>query len=412
MRLRLFGILIAIVLIASCASAPEPEPPPLAEVEPELPSGPSPAALFLRGLDAWDDPDRGIRDLTRSIELDPEFALAYFERARTFRKVGRLEDALDDYSRAIEFDPALIPAYLERAEIRLWELGDESGAEDFETAYLIDPTDVRAGLSYASHLEWKDPDESLRIHDDLSEIHRDNAEVFASRARLLRGQFGDFVGALEDFRAAIRISPGDEYYRAEVVMTLLAVGRFDQAREEVQTAVAENPDSPEVALLRARLAALQENVQEAGDAYAQYMGYEWADQRVWIEAAFVAAAAGRPGVAAEALARYGEAKGENVEFRLAEIGTLALAGELVRAEEALISLADEAGWYTPVWVMMSSIAPQYAVDGRSAREIAEEQIATFEPVPRAFFPFNIDVWVWTRMYQAVNPTAGAPLDLP
>ncbi len=416
--------LITIAVLASCATAPETtadaevdERPDTIAAQPTLPAEPSAATFYLRGQNAWDDPERGIRDLTRALEIDPTFELAYFERARTYRKIGRLEEAVADYGRAIEADPALVPAYIERGEVRLYELGDEGGASDFEAAYAIDPEDVAAALTFAGLIEWENPEEALAIHDRLVSVHDGNGEVLGARARLRRGRFGDFAGALDDFRLAAAAEPWDEYFRVEAIMTLLALGEMNEARDQLLDALADFPESDQLPLYQARVAALAGNVDDSRRFYAEYLEYEWADQRVWLEVAYASAAARDLDFAQEALERFAEAKGEDLPFLLGEIAIEAIARERRPSRDdqvvqALLSFVNETSWYSSSWVVLAQIAPELLVDGRAVREFAAERINGFEPSAEAFFPFNLDLWVWTALHQSVNSWAELPFSMP
>jgi tetratricopeptide (TPR) repeat protein len=348
--------------------------------------------------------------MSRAIELEPDFALAWFGRARIYRGMGMLDEAMRDYTRAIELDPGLVPAYLDRAEIRLWELGDEAGVADFEAAYRIDPDGLRAGLAFAGLIEYEDPDEASRIYDRIVEIHPDRTDAWLYRAKFNRQQ-GRFARALDDFRQAFRVGYEDEWVRQEVIMTLLALGRYDEARTQIEDAIVANPDAPETALLRARLSALTGNHDAAREFYGRYVEVDWADQRVLVEAAYVTAASGDLRGAQRLLERYAETKDDELGSRLAQAGSLVLAGN-ARGRQLLGEIAEEAEWFLPVWVMLAQVDPGFAFGDSTARQIAVSRLREFEPGPEAFFPFNVDLWIWTRLYQSQDPPGEAPGPLP
>ena len=52
-----------------------------------------------------DETDRAIADLTKALQLNPDFADAYHHRGRAYFVKGELDRALNDLNRAIQLDP-------------------------------------------------------------------------------------------------------------------------------------------------------------------------------------------------------------------------------------------------------------------------------------------------------------------
>jgi len=59
--------------------------------------------------------DEAIAEYNKGIELDPNLATAYHNRAFTYNDIGRLDQAIADCNRAIELDPQRAIAYLNKA---------------------------------------------------------------------------------------------------------------------------------------------------------------------------------------------------------------------------------------------------------------------------------------------------------
>jgi tetratricopeptide (TPR) repeat protein len=74
--------------------------------------------------------------------LDPDSAVAYNNRAKTFAQLGQFERAIDDFTRAIAIRSAFAEAYLGRAdaEERLGRL--EDSASDYRRALELDPSNA------------------------------------------------------------------------------------------------------------------------------------------------------------------------------------------------------------------------------------------------------------------------------
>ena len=58
--------------------------------------------------------DDALGDLNRAIELLPDFAYAYYNRANLYCLSGMLSEALEDYTHAIELNPLFGEAYYNR----------------------------------------------------------------------------------------------------------------------------------------------------------------------------------------------------------------------------------------------------------------------------------------------------------
>ena len=62
-----------------------------------------------------DDFDNKLDYLTRAIEISPDFALAYNDRAIAYARKNLYEQAIDDYDRAVKIAPDLAEAYMNKA---------------------------------------------------------------------------------------------------------------------------------------------------------------------------------------------------------------------------------------------------------------------------------------------------------
>ena len=52
--------------------------------------------------------EEAIKDYTKAIELNPEYALAYNNRGKALEDLGERAEAIKDYTKAIELDPQYI----------------------------------------------------------------------------------------------------------------------------------------------------------------------------------------------------------------------------------------------------------------------------------------------------------------
>ncbi|MDO4692312.1 MAG: tetratricopeptide repeat protein [Porphyromonadaceae bacterium] len=75
-----------------------------------------------------------LTDLNRTIDLEPDFAYAYYNRALLYGQTGDLEAALGDYNRAIELAPRLVEAYYNRGLLYLSQGKTKEGIADLSQA--------------------------------------------------------------------------------------------------------------------------------------------------------------------------------------------------------------------------------------------------------------------------------------
>jgi tetratricopeptide (TPR) repeat protein len=79
-----------------------------------------------------DDNEGALQDLTKAIEIDPEFSRAYFGRGIVKQLTGNNQGAVDDFTQAIEKGFKEPKVYKYRGEAKE-SMGDTEGAkEDFE----------------------------------------------------------------------------------------------------------------------------------------------------------------------------------------------------------------------------------------------------------------------------------------
>ena len=73
-------------------------------------------------------------DLNRAIELDPQFAYAYYNRGNLYTRSGEEDKALLDYTRAIELNPAFAEGYYNRGLLYLSRGRVTDGVRDLSKA--------------------------------------------------------------------------------------------------------------------------------------------------------------------------------------------------------------------------------------------------------------------------------------
>jgi tetratricopeptide (TPR) repeat protein len=195
---------------------------------------------FERGFAAVDI-DEQVRFYSEAIRLQPDFAIAFNNRARARNTKGDLEGALRDISAAIRFKPDFAVAFYNRGNGRR-DKGDLEGAlQDFSEAIRLQPD--YADAFYKRGLARRDKGDLKGALQDYSEAIRlkpDYAEAFNDRA-VARSIKGDLKGALQDISEAIRLNPNSAVAFYNRGNGRLDKGDLEGALQDFSEAIRLNP---------------------------------------------------------------------------------------------------------------------------------------------------------------------------
>lgn len=178
-----------------------------------------PEAYVWRG-EAWrglENDENAMRDFDMAIKISPHYFIAFEQRAAIFEKRGLTDLALSDLSAAIEFS---IPeenyrTYERRGDLFLGRHDYGRAIEDYTRA-------IKRNLIFPQYSYLKRADAYMAAGElDSALLDYDNAnltfmrtEAKFLRARvkraLAREQKGDRYGALQDYQAALALTPKDD----------------------------------------------------------------------------------------------------------------------------------------------------------------------------------------------------------
>jgi tetratricopeptide (TPR) repeat protein len=266
--------------------------------------------------------DESIAEAKKATEIDPQFALAYGLWSFAARRDEPASSALAKATALAANAPPdeqllvrwmvatqssdLLPAIslmndllkrLPNNEHVLYLAGEwlyfqqdyERSRKLFEKALQLNPRFAPSlnMLGYA-YIETGDPDPAKAKAALLryAELLPNQPNPYDSLGEVLR-YTGDDVGSLEEYRKALNISP--KYYTSQLGIgeTLTLMGKYDEARAEIDKAMAMAPSGRERLhiefqkvlirfwegkpdLGRTELAALEQKAREQNDGYAQY----------------------------------------------------------------------------------------------------------------------------------------------
>ena len=129
--------------------------------------------------------DKAIKHYTETINLNPEFAIAYYNRGNAYYHKGGFDDAIQDYDRAIDLNPRYIDAHTNRGAAYTKKSVFDKAIQNFNTAIGLNPEHANAynnrGVAYRDKGEF---DDAIR-HYEKMECHTSIAPLGLNG--LLRG---------------------------------------------------------------------------------------------------------------------------------------------------------------------------------------------------------------------------------
>ncbi len=153
------------------------------------------------------DKSQAINAYTQAINLDPNYADAYYQRANARYDQGDKQGALEDYTQAISRNPDYANAYFQRGVIR-FNQGDKQGAvADLDRYISLFPDDVDAYYNRGViRRNLQDAQGTFEDFDKLVSLAPNDARAYYNRG-LARAGLQDRQGTLEDFNQAISLNP-------------------------------------------------------------------------------------------------------------------------------------------------------------------------------------------------------------
>ena len=165
---------------------------------------------------------KALEHLTKAIELDETFALAYYNRGIAFRYLNNNEAAMNDFNKAIEIRQNLAQFYFTRALVSKAEGEMDDALEDYDKALLLNDNFNAAFYNRAYTLKilgeytsaLSDIDEFLFTDPDSPEAWnlKGNAHTLQS----------DYLRAIDSYTQAINSNPeyAEAFYNRGLVNVL------------------------------------------------------------------------------------------------------------------------------------------------------------------------------------------------
>jgi serine/threonine-protein kinase len=277
--------------------------------------------------------DQAIASYRRSLELEPDYAIAWCDLGVSLDRTGAVEEAIASYDRAIELDPSSPHAHFDRG-ISLEKLArHEDAIASLRRALELDPssagTQFRLGYSQFTSQEYDDAIASYRRALELDPAYTVTHYYLA----LALERVGRIREAIDAYADAARANPSDR--RSHTALTwLLATAESDELRdparavEHARKAVELAPDDAGQLELLGIALFVDNEYDEARDALERTLGIAGDEGGGLL---FLALVQARLGESDEARITYSRAR-EHLDRISADLPMLRRFVELARRE--------------------------------------------------------------------------------
>ena len=208
---------------------------------------------------ALEEFDLALADFNSSIEIEPEFARAYFRRGILYKKMELLENAAKDFKKAIELDPKYDDAMTELGFIHI-QMGKKDAMKYFNKAIKINPCAGNYFSRVAARAEILKRQNAIenfafgkvvkddcyadctfnekQAKDDIKDLDKAIAfepeDAYYLRLRVSRYNYlKQYENALSDYEKLLELKPDDKDLNLEIAYCKFNTGKFAQTIEEI-----------------------------------------------------------------------------------------------------------------------------------------------------------------------------------
>ncbi|MBP2681914.1 MAG: Tetratricopeptide 2 repeat protein, partial [Candidatus Krumholzibacteriota bacterium] len=149
-----------------------------------------------------------LEEIDKAVELHPEVAESYVQRAIIYKEAGNYFKAIDDYSKSLRLIPDQPNVRYDLAQALRQLKMYKPAIEEYQKAIALDPVKAEAynnlGITY---MEMGEPGKAIESFEKVIQIDSRYAKAYSNLGAALaeNGDTGRAIAVLED---AIRVNPG------------------------------------------------------------------------------------------------------------------------------------------------------------------------------------------------------------
>uniref|UniRef100_A0A8C4I5J6 DnaJ (Hsp40) homolog, subfamily C, member 3b n=1 Tax=Dicentrarchus labrax TaxID=13489 RepID=A0A8C4I5J6_DICLA len=189
-----------------------------------------------------------------AVEGDSKNYLTYYKRAAVFLAMGKSKSALPDLTRAIQLKPDFLAARLQRGNILLKQGNTQEAREDFEA--VISPWDPESReLRAECYIRMGDPQKAIQDLTPTTRLRNDNRAAFL-KLSMLHYSLGEHHESLNHIRECLKLDQDDKecfsHYKQvkklskqlDTAEELIHMERYQEAIDKYESVMKTEPNVP------------------------------------------------------------------------------------------------------------------------------------------------------------------------
>jgi tetratricopeptide (TPR) repeat protein len=177
----------------------------------------------------------GVESFTKSIELNPNQSLAYYNRGYAYMKLDQISLAIQDLQKSIELDDLNKRAHLNLGKCYTLINQESKAISEYKKSISIDsnysPAYYNLGISYDYNEEYQ---ASIENYNRAVMIEPDRSEYYFNRG-LVKQKISNLEGALSDFNISAQMNNSDAEVHFAIGFTYLNMGNTVEAKKAFNT---------------------------------------------------------------------------------------------------------------------------------------------------------------------------------
>lgn len=256
-------------------------------------------------------------EFKNAIQIDPQFADAYYWTGMSLMKLGDLNNAFGRFLKAVENDPGHLKAQVEMGKLFLFSRAHDRAMEKAELVLKADPRNEGARALRAALFLNKGKVEIALIHlDELIGEGKTDPDIYLIKAGAYT-RMHDPVGAEDALRSGIMHNPGSAALHMALADHLLRKKKTDDAIVVVQKLIGIDPKETRHKLALANLYWGSGKEQKAHDVLNAIVLADEKNEERWLENAGFYVSKKRPADAEQVLKEGLRKNPKSVKIRLA-----------------------------------------------------------------------------------------------
>jgi tetratricopeptide (TPR) repeat protein len=260
--------------------------------------------------------DRAITEYQKAIAADPGSLFLRVQLAELYWRVSRIEDAVNEVQAVLKDNPDDLQAHRLLARIYFSSMGDSNSGSptpamlqkaitEFEAVHRLDPDDADSALMLGRlYKADNQPKKAEALFEKILSDNPESRNVLVNLTQLYfdQGNYGKIISLLEDvpdsrmdpallyllgssyaqtrnlskaeevFKKALDAEPDSEDIRRAYAEALMAQGKMEEARAQLQEMVKSDPQSPTSYVRLAQLDRQMGNFEDARKELEQARG--------------------------------------------------------------------------------------------------------------------------------------------